>query len=37
VLIDRHWHERAPNHPPDFRAPHITGAVECILTAAGVS
>jgi len=37
VLIDRHWHERASDHPPDFRAPHITGAVECILTAAGVS
>jgi D-glycero-D-manno-heptose 1,7-bisphosphate phosphatase len=36
VLIDRHWQERGPDHPPNFRAANIAGAVDCILAASHV-
>jgi D-glycero-D-manno-heptose 1,7-bisphosphate phosphatase len=31
VLIDRHYRERPPRHPPDFRATSLTSAVDWIL------
>jgi D-glycero-D-manno-heptose 1,7-bisphosphate phosphatase len=34
VWIDRGWHERAPQHTPDFRATGIESAADCILAAA---
>jgi len=36
VLIDRRWSERAPDHPPDFRASGILAAAELILAASSV-
>jgi D-glycero-D-manno-heptose 1,7-bisphosphate phosphatase len=31
VLIDRHYRERSPQHPPDFRAASLHSAVDWIL------
>jgi D-glycero-D-manno-heptose 1,7-bisphosphate phosphatase len=31
VLIDRHWPERGPDHPPDFRVAGIAEATDVIL------
>jgi D-glycero-D-manno-heptose 1,7-bisphosphate phosphatase len=36
VLIDRHWQERGPDHPPDFRVAGIAEAADCILAAVHV-
>jgi D-glycero-D-manno-heptose 1,7-bisphosphate phosphatase len=31
ILVDRHWPERAPSHPPDYVVSGIAGAADVIL------